>query len=80
MDDQGRFTIPGQFRKDGKPFIGETFEETKVLEEPVDAAEGNRHERRRAAALDAELRKIKDVEAELADREAFARRQQEPAK
>lgn len=80
MDDQGRFTIPGLFRKDGKPFIGDTFKETKVFEEPVDGTEGNRHERRRAAALDARLRKIKDLEAEISDREAFVRKQQEPAK
>ena len=56
MDDQGRFIIPGAFRKDGKPFIGDTFEKTNVLEEQTDGYEGNRHERRRAAALDAKLR------------------------
>ncbi len=71
MDDQGRFIIPGQFRKDGKSFIGETFEETKVREESDDPYEGNRHERRKAAALDAKLRKINDLEAEIADKRAF---------
>lgn len=73
MDDKGRFIIPGEFRKDGKSFIGETFEQTKVLEETDDpyAGEGNRHERRKAAALDAKLRKMADLEAEIADRSAF---------
>lgn len=73
MDDQGRFIIPGQFRKDGKSFIGETFKETKVLEESDDPYEGNRHERRKAAVLDAKLRKIADLEAEIADKEDFER-------
>lgn len=71
MDDQGRFIIPGELRKDGKPFIGDTFEETKVLKEVLEPAEGSRHERRKAAALDAKLRKIADAEGEIADRAAF---------
>jgi len=71
MDDKGRFIIPGEFRKDGKPFIGDTFEETKVMEDVAEYGEGNRHERRKAAALDAKLRKMADLEAAIADRIAF---------
>lgn len=58
MDDQGRLIIPGQFRKDGKPFVGDTFEETKVLEESVAVHEGNRHERRKAAALERQIERL----------------------
>jgi len=52
MDSQGRFIIPGEFRKDGKPFVGSTFEETKALADEKPEAEGNRHERRKAAAIE----------------------------
>lgn len=62
MDDQGRLIIPAQFRKDGKPFVGSTFEETKVLEEqPSHLAEGNRHERRKAAALKRRIKALQDA-------------------
>lgn len=80
MDDQGRFIIPAAFRKDGKPFVGDTFEETKVLEELLTPIDGNRHERRKAAALDAKLRAINDLEAEIAERHAFERHQKVPTK
>lgn len=68
MDDQGRLFIPGELRKDGTSFIGETFKQTGVDKE-VSASE-----------LDAKIRAIRDKEAELADMEAFARRQKETAK
>lgn len=61
MDDQGRFIIPGQFRKDGKPFVGDTFEETKVLQSEQANPEGNRHERRRAAALERQIKALKET-------------------
>lgn len=60
MDDQGRFIIPAQFRKDGKPFVGESFEETKVLDEAEGLPEGNRHERRKAAALERQISTLKE--------------------
>mgnify|MGYP001599851825 CR=1 FL=1 len=62
MDDKGSLIIPAQFRKDGKAFVGNTFEETKVLEEQSVSMEGNRHDRRKASAIDAKLRKIAALE------------------
>lgn len=61
MDDQGRFIIPAELRKDGKPFVGSTFEETKVLADEKPETEGNRHERRKAAALERQIKSIKEA-------------------
>lgn len=61
MDDRGRFIIPGEFRKDGKPFVGSTFEETKVLADEKPKAEGNRHERRKAAAIERQIKSLKET-------------------
>lgn len=69
MDDQGRLIIPGQFRKDGKPFVGSTFEETRALEERPELGEGNRHERRKAAALE---RRIKALEKRIEEASALS--------
>jgi hypothetical protein len=61
MDDRGRFIIPGEFRKDGKPFVGSTFEETKALADETPEAEGNRHERRKAAAIERQIKSLKET-------------------
>ena len=63
MDDQGRFIIPAEFRKDGKPFVGGTFEETKVKQDES-YPEGNRHERRAAAAIERKTQELRALKKE----------------
>lgn len=65
MDDQGRFIIPAHLRKDGKAFVGETFKETKVLDEAERAPEGNRHERRSDAAIERKIERLQQQIAQI---------------